>query len=408
MPFKIFYTLFLVVCFLYPFEYVFGPVALRHILAFALIPWIVSDKRIKFDWVVWMYVVYLFFMTIASIATGYLTKFIPTLVGTHITCIIMYMSTKKMMADNGGSWILYTLISIAVIDAIVTIAQFLNLSLARTIANVMRVSLIDEADWEQYETYGGAVGGLVAGGLLRGVKNGYFLCAAVVLSLIHKSEHIKVQNIILCVFFVVALFVTQERAAFYLGILSLVLYIIIGTRSQRNRNRIVLYVFSIIALALYADVASSIDMSETRYAMLGSESDGREIFWRKAFDYVAMNPLGGAYDFYAKGGYLPHNFIPNSYINGGVFGGTVVVALVIIQIYICLKLLLETFKRKHSMTIAVLALIYLAYTGNSCFHNLSLSMGDEVAFLWWAILSSLLTQEKQEEKKMIKQKVALV
>lgn len=303
--------------------------------------------------------------------------------------------------EAGGKWILYTLLSIAIVDSIVTIAQFLNLSLAQQIANFLHVSLIDETTWDNYERYGGAVGGLVAGGLLRGVKNGYFLCSAVIFSLMSGKGGFKFKNALLCLFLSIALFVTQERAALYLGVLCLAIYFIISV-SAGNRQRsakLILYGIAILVIVAASGLFSYVNFGETRYAILGGGADGRDVYWAKAFEFVRMHPLGGAYAFYADGGYPPHNFIPNSYVNGGLFGGTIVVALVFAQIGICVKLLFEAFyKKNHTMPVVALALIYLGYTGNSCFHNLALSMGDETAFMWWAILVSLLAQEKEADR----------
>ena len=402
MPFKILYVIFLVACFFYPFEYVMEPIAIRHIIAFILLLMLIGKRHIKFDWVLWMFVAYLFFFVLGALATGYLVTFIPTLVGTYVTCIIMYLATKAMMHQNAGNWILYTLLAIAVLDSVVTIAQFVNSPIARQIADFLRISLIDEDAWDRFETYGGGMGGIVAGGLLRGVKNGYFLCSAVIFSLLSKANQVKLHNVVLCLFLFIALFCAQERAAFFLGIICLVLFILVNTWRKRQGGGIVIFFIAIVAVILigniFSDVFPVIELSGTRYATLQGESSGRELFWKKAFNYFSMNPLGGYYDYYANGGYPPHNFIPNSYLNGGIFGGTIVVALVFIQLFICLRVMYESmFEKKHSIVVVVLTLIYLAYTGNSCFHNLCLATGDETAFMWWAILACLLEQEKKKK-----------
>ena len=399
MPFKILYTLFLIACFFYPFEYVIGSVAIRHIISWVLLIMLFFKKQLKFDWVIWAFVVYLFFFVIASVATGYLVEFFPTLIGTYITCIIMYLATKTMMKEGAGEWILYTLLSIAVIDSVVTIAQFFNHPIARTIADALRVNLIDEDAWAMYDTYGGGIGGIVSGGLLRGVKNGYFLCSAVILSLINKANRINLVNVILCIVLFAALFFTQERAAFFLGVLCLVVFIILGVMKKRQKTGVLVFIAAIIAIVALSNLMSYIDIGETRYAVLGRDFAGRESFWKNTFDYVAINPLGGSYAFYDTGGYPPHNFIPNSYLNGGFIGGTVVVLLVFFQLYYCFKILYEAwFKKKHSMPLVALALIYIGYTGNSCFHNLCLATGDETAFMWWAMISFLLQKEAIETK----------
>ena len=396
MLFKIIYVIFLVACFFYPFEYVVEPVAIRHIVAFVLLLLLIEKKQVKFDGLLWAFVAYLFFFVISSFFTGYLVSFLPTLVGTYITCIVMYLSTKMMMKENAGSWILYTLLIIAMVDSVVTIAQFFNHPIAKNIADLLRISLIDEEAWDRYDTYGGGMGGIVAGGLLRGVKNGYYLCAAVIFSLINKENRVKLINIICCIIVFVALFVTQERAAFYLGIICLASYYMINVLNQKKKGILVFVISILIVSLLFSYGRSFFEFNETRYAILGSESAGREVFWNNAFNYVWMNPLGGSYDYYAHGGYPPHNFIPNSYLNGGLIGGTIIVVLVFVQIFVCVKVLYEAgFKKKHTMLVVSLALIYLGYTGNSCFHNLCLSTGDETAFMWWAIFISLLNQEKK-------------
>lgn len=396
MKYKIFYVIFLITCFIYPFEYVIGPIAIRHIFAFIMLVWLVSIKQVKSDRNIWLYLSYLFCATLSSFLTGYIGTFLPALIGTFFLCIILYYATKAMILKfNALSWIITALVSLAIIDSIVTIAQFYNSPIARIIADTLRVSLIDEETWSQLDFSGGAVGGLTAVGLLRGVKNGYFLSAAVVLVLYSKKDKIKIYNWLLMPIILFALFVTQERAAFFLGSISVLSYIMINSwRKTRQISEVLLVTLIFFAVFEFLGLADSFSFSDTRYDILGSEATGREKFFSDAMTYVLIHPLGGMSAYLAQGGYPPHHFIPNSFLYGGIIGGLIVTFLVALQIFISIKVLYESFiKKKYSMIVVAMAIIYLSYTGSSCFHNLALATGDESFFLWWAILSSQLYKE---------------
>ena len=301
-------------------------------------------------------------------------------------------------------WVVYLILCIAIVDAIVTIGQFFNNPIARGVTLLLRVQNVDELLWEKYESGGGLMG-VAAGGLLGDIENGYFLSAATILSLFNmKNGKIGIINWALFIFLFFALFATQERAGLGMGVLCCGTYIFINTKEYRS-NIWIIALFVVFAVYFGGQYLSSIvDIDSTRYGLEGSDMGGRKELSSGAWSYILSNPLGGAFDFFAKGNREPHNFIANSFLYGGILGGLVVIAIIFSQLVRITKIIVKSFRsHKYSYSIVVFSLMYLAYTGNSAFHNLSLATGADMFFLLWgAIVGLSISETSKGELKTMK------
>ena len=247
--------------------------------------------------------------------------------------------------------------------------------------------------------------GVAAGGLLGDIENGYFLSAATILSLLNiKNGKIGIINWALFIFLFFALFATQERAGLGMGVLCCGTYIFINTKENRS-NIWAIALFVVFAVYFGGQYFSSIiDIDTTRYGLEGSDMGGRKELSSGAWSYILSNPLGGAFDFFAKGNREPHNFIANSFLYGGILGGLVVIAIIFSQLVRITRIVVKSLSsHKYSYSIVVFSLMYLAYTGNSAFHNLSLVTGSDMFFLLWgAIVGLSISEVSKGELKPIK------
>lgn len=395
MKFKFFYILFFITSLFYPFAYVVGPISVRHIMAAIMLVWLIVIKEFRMDKFLWGYSFFLLLYGLSSILTGFGGEFLSKLLGTYLACVTFYMSTKTMIVKyNALKWIIVAILAVACIDALVTIGQFFNNPIAKGVTLLLRVQNVDDILWEKYDS-GGALGGVAAAGLLGDIQNGYFLSAAVILSLLNiSSGKIRIINWLLFVYLFFALFVTQERSGLLFGAFSCFIYIVINTRFHR-RNIII--ILAAIIFALYyggSYIGNLIDIDNTRYGMLGSDMGGRSELSQGVWQYLLHNPLGGALEFFAEGNREPHNFMANSFLYGGIFGGVILMAIILWQMIVVFRIVYNSaFKIPYSSVLVVFSLMYFAYTGSSAFHNLSLPTGCEMFFIIWGVVSALYRRE---------------
>ncbi len=390
MKFKVFYSICIIVCLLYPFVYIVGQVTLRHVVSLLLFLWLFLSRNFKMDGFLRVLLIFLFCYGLSSVITGYTEVFFNKLLGTYCSCIALYCATKVMILKfNSANWIVGTILIIAILDAIVTIGQFFNIAIAKDITDFLGVNNTLEYEWESYERNAGAILGSTASGLLGSVLNGYFLSAATIIALYNKNGTASIKNWILCLFLLVATFLSQERTGFYAAVLGIIGYVMISLKNRPSS----FYIYIIIFLAIVffgGNFLDIINIENTRYGILGNDLGGRRELSASSWNYVLSNPLGGAMEFFASGNREPHNFIANAILYGGLIGGTIIIGYIIYQLVICLKILFERFKfKKYGLLTCVFALSYIIYTINSAFHNPSLPTGSEMFYVWWGCIAAL-------------------
>ena len=385
---------------LYPLLILFGPVSLRHLLSLVMFVILYNMREIKADKFIWAVLAFIFFLGISSFFTGYGEMFLGKLFGTYFVGIVLYLSTRTMIRKyDAFSWIYLAIMALALLDSVVTIGQFFNNPLAVKIADFLGVMKYQEDMWASIDAHSGAIGGIGAGGLFGIVKNGLFLCAASILSLYNKNG-IKWWNCVICLFLLVALFFVQERSGFVMGVLGVLVYFVFNRRRYMMNF---LYIVTAVLMFLYIipsqSFVSSINIEETRYGIQKfSGFEGRGELSNQAFDFISLNPMGGAYA-YITSEPEPHNLIANCYLYGGVFGGSIMLAVIIVQIILIFRLLRAYYLgRNISPALINVSLIYLCLTINSLTHNNSLPRGDEFYYIFWGLVSIMYVKNMESPK----------
>ena len=391
MKFKIFYCILIVGTLLYPMLLLFGPVSLRHLLCLVMFVVLCTMGEVKFDKFIWSIFSFVFFLGISSFITGFGNMFLGKLFGTYFVGIVLYLSTRTMIKKYDALlWIYVVFVSLSLLDAVVTIGQFFNNPLAVRIADFLGVKEYQEDMWASIDAHSGAIGGIGAGGLFGVVKNGIFLCAASIFSLYNKNG-IKWWNWGICFFLLIALFFVQERTGLLMGIIGVFAYLFLNSRKSLSGFISLVVVILLSFYIVPQFFLNSINFEETRYGIqMFTGLEDRGSLSDQAFNYISLNPMGGAYDYIARGNSEPHNLIANCYIYGGIFGGSIILIVIIVQMIIVFKIMKAFYQGKNIPIVLVnVALIYFCLTANSLTHNNSLPRGDEYFYLFWGLLSIL-------------------
>lgn len=395
MKFKIFYCFFFIVSLFYSPVMLFGPVSVRHLLAIVMLV-ICYAEGTKVDNFLKWYFVFLFFCMVSALSTGYGETFFNKLLGTYLAAIVLYISTKIMIVKyRAQKWVVNVVLAVACFNSVVAIAQFYQVQFATFIPSLLGIQL--EADmieyYEQYEDFHGRY----VGGLLGVVNSGYFLSASCVLSLCTSTDKTKIWNWAIFLLNFYALYLVQQRAGFFIGVMCAALYVIITM--SRNRKEMFSYLtvllLAVVLIGYYGTQVFSFD--EMRYSTQGLVDDRRDTYADKGWQYFWLNPLGGIYAFRAAGNIDPHSLFVNAMLYGGLFGGVLILAYILYQLVLVSKVMIRTFRsNKYSSILLAFSLAYLCYTLSSLFHNSSLVYGEAMFFLLWGGVAALLEVEDRK------------
>lgn len=396
MRFKLLYIIFIVICILYPSKYIVGPISIRHIISLIMLASCLLEG-FRADKYLYLYCGFLLFLGISSVATGFGGTFFNKLFGTYLPFVAAYASTFLLIKKFEGTNLLVgTIVCIGVLNAIVTIGQFFDLSLAEKISSILHVE-IDEKyvtllDFKEESE------GLALPGLLGTVDNGYFLSATALLTLYNKNCRFSI-NVCLWMIVITASFLAQERAGF---LIAIVFSALIVRRNLLSKNKtvgyFVLIAFLLIgALAIYSYL-DDILSSDLRYSK-GFEGDGRSEYRIVSWSYLFQNPMGGFYYFDALGHHHPHNFFVNAFLYGGFWGGICLIVLFVLQIVRITPYLFRTNDSKMFQWAFIWGIMYIDYSLNSMVHNASIVQGILPFFVWWGAF--LASDELYEEDELI-------
>lgn len=394
MRFKILYVLFLIVSIMFSRFILFGPISLRHALTIVMFVYCIAIGEFKNDRFTKWYIVFLVFYTLSNIITGYTSEVLMKLFGTYFSVMVLYMSTKVMVQKYEGlNWIIFTLLAIAVIDSVVTIGQFYNNPIAKTISVFMRGDDFNEGLYEYYERRMD-LHGVSAAGVLGAVLNGYFLSAVCILGLYNKSGKLRINNWAMFMFLAFALFLVQERSGLYFGLFCAFIYMFLTTVGSKKSSFSLLLILPIIFFLITRYGSSLVNFNDTRYITQAMDRGGREGLAAGGWSFIEHHPLGGIMEFHALGNRDSHNLVTNAFLFGGIFGGIVVLLVIITQLWLIIKILYKSYQQHcYSFGLIAFSLMYLDFTLNSFFHNASLVTGNAFFFIAWGVVIPLYEKE---------------
>jgi O-antigen ligase len=116
----------------------------------------------------------------------------------------------------------------------------------------------------------------------------------------------------------------------------------------------------------------------------GVESGSREGLIDAGLQFLYSHFWGGINLYKSTHQLMPHNLFINMFLAGGYIGGFILLFIVCKQIYIILRFLIRTHYSDNWLPI-LFGLMYLVFTGNSLFHNMSIVYGDPLFFVFWGV-----------------------
>lgn len=340
------------------------------------------------------YCLFIFFFGISSIIYSTFNLYLHDLFGKYLVSVVGLWSTYILFKKGDAKVFIYALLCIGLFDAVVTIFQFMGLNAYAKITEFLHIypdsdfeELLSEKS-ESFITYS-------IPGLVGATSNGPLLMVCGILSWIFLKDNKRTITILLSFFFLISVFLTQQRMAL-IGIILFDCFLLVKFIRRSNILLKFIMLFAVtVGLVYIAQYA--ISFSEAvgmRYSILALDSTNRDYVYDSAFKYIADNPIfANIYDFRLESGYSPHNLFLNAYIFGGIGTFITILILLISQI----KAVWHYFFGKASVSNVLLLIMisaYFAYTFNGLTHNESIITGNTLIWCLWGGIVAMLKEEK--------------
>lgn len=362
-----------------------------------------------------------FVFILAFIGSALVTGFISQLLITYyIAACVGYWATKILIKKyNHGKLLLKIIISIGILNAIITIGQTLNIPYADQFVSFVHLKLPVKYLEKMNENGSGNMAALMftrPGLFNSSVYNGYFLLTAGIASLQLLVYRFRPLRLVPWIINTIGCFCVQERSPIIiLVVLSAFAFYKILFYKKRHYILLLIGFFLIMAyiarffayvlpermeedslqtntITRYEDddepssglISYTEIVKDSRFGELGLDDTGRGDIYQITIGYLMDHPIVGGYHRLVRIHEIaPHNLFLNAFIYGGFIGGVAILFILFWQI----KPLWRVFIRKVAATNPVcffLGLAYVAFTLNSFLHNRSIVTGDELLWMMWA------------------------
>lgn len=397
MIFNIVYFIFVVAYILYGNVIIGGiasPRALMAIIMFFLC--FIEKERLKFDKYLILYLAFVFFYAFSSYNTGFFNDFLVRFFRQYFVSCVCFWSTYLYVkkSNKNVNLLMYVFMGVGLLNAFITIGQFSNASFSMDLMDFLGISIEEEFSDKAASAYD--LSGYVLPGIFGQVTNGYYLSITCLFALYSRNGKIRWYNILMWLIIVYALFLCQERSAFFMGVL---LSLFCFYKNMKDKLNIVFrMVVTTAVLLLLLNLRDFIMSGDTRYA-LGLDLTNRDFVLIRALAFIQDNLLQGGFHLYMQTNPFPHNLALNALIYGGLFGGIVILVLVFLQTIKVIKYIIRPMKQ-IDLAAFILGLAFLAFTANSIFHNLSVVSGEGVIWIIWAAFYFIGYGDKENKKQV--------
>lgn len=335
---------------------------------------------------------------LSLIANGEIAEFdyFRRLMAFHLVCFVaFYAIFLKVNNKEQISLILVSLLAIILIDGVLTIFQASGNSLAWEVAE--KISPIEEVEDNTRER-DTILGASIIPGIFGGVvRNAYYLASLLPLTILFFSDKrlfVRCFAIITFIIGFLAIYVTQQRAAFYISVFILILYLLVI--SIKKPISILLSIVVLFFAWSYIERSfSEIDFGR----LLQSDNTGREDIWAVAYDFIPSHIFfGGPVEFQKKAGLSAHNLFFDSLIFSGI-GGFILLMIFTIKIgTTCIKKTVGYINNSCSLMTLSLAMSMSACTLYGFTHNTSVLTGEVIVFILLSLLLKSIKLDKIENK----------
>lgn len=371
-----------------------GPISIRVIATSLMIVYLlISPKKEKRssnidNSYIWLYLWFSILMGFALLINGEFIEFgfVKNFLAYNLVSIIAFLAVSRFITTpERVNQLIITLLSIILADSIVTVLQFNGNPIGWTVGYLF--SNIDKSVTKVADR--DTLLGISATPGIFGdvVKNALYLAVIAPLGLClinsKNSYKLKIFAIIVILCSCIAAFMTQQRAAFAMLIMIILLSIYILFR-KKTILFISILAASLLFILCYSDYSFDYDMGR-----LGEHKDQhREELASQAIDFIITHPIwGGPVSFINQAKLPAHNLILDSYVYSGLFGFIIMMVLFIKTILKSLGIMIMGMHNKNDYMIIIFsAASVICCMGYGLFHNTSFLSGEVIVFILLAIM----------------------
>lgn len=346
-----------------------------------------------------LYILFLVIFFICLLATGDILSvdFFHRLLAYDLVCVVSFfaiyliVNTKIQIRQ-----IVLFLILVCLFDAGISILQFVGSDLGWSIGRFMGPI---EGSEENADRYGGLLGTSYIPGIFGNVVPNAFVLASFLPLILFDFDKKHIGRAVLYLFAivigVVAVFLTQQRAAFYLVLLTLIAYFAVVFIHKPR----LFFTFIFVVVIAFLIIKIEGGFSDFDFGRLVSmKDDGRSFMARYAMQFIPENFLfGGISKFTRVTEMSAHNIFFDSFIFAGIGG---FISLMIFDIRLCLTCIRQVVyfvKNQSSQVTFALAMSMFVCTLYGFTHNTSVLTGDVVVFIILALLLKSIQLDKVEK-----------
>lgn len=334
-----------------------------------------------------LYVVFLIAMGISLGCNGEIFEYeyLKKMLAYHLVCVVTFIAIERYVNSyNDLRRTIILLGGILLLNNIVTYLQYSGSPIGWAIGMAFSdiTSNIDYAT--EHETL---LGASQTPGIIGGVvRNAFFIAVISPLLLVltdnRNSLYIRLFGIVVFATSIVSCFMTQQRTAFALILVAIVVYVY---SEFRKKPLLVIFLMAIICYV----VSSNLDINNSDLGRFADNTDDtRNRLYAAAIDYITQYPVfGGPMRFQRMAGLSSHNLILDSWIFAGLGGFFIMVILFLKTIVKGATNLIVGFKTnaqdRYMVFTALSTLSAMAY---GLFHNTSYLTGDVIIFISLSIM----------------------
>lgn len=370
-----------------------GPLSIRVYATVVMMLLLIYNKiKQKQDYItidhsfVKIYIIFVIMMGFAQLINGEIFEYqyFKRLLAYHLVCVVSFLSIEYFLNTKEELNRTILLLSfVMLINNLTTILQFTGNELGWTIGMLFGDIQNSIEFSDMHDTL---LGVSRTPGIFGGVVNNAFAIAVLAplnLCFVDESSKLiaKIYAFVSFGFAVVACFMTQQRAAFYLLMFCLAVYLFVAIK----KSAIVFVVLGVLAI-LFVDNFNFDNIDLGRLSQ--TTDDARSDLYKHALEFISKHPiLGGPMSFQRMSGLSSHNVALDSWIFAGFFGFITMMILICKTLISGIKTFIEGLNiagQNRYMIFCSIAVINAMLYGFT--HNTSYLTGEVLIFIALALM----------------------
>ena len=379
-----------------------GPLSIRNICILGLIVFLfVSYKEVSVDICGKLYCLYLAVLLLASIISGNFNNpvFFKSFLSYHISSIALLLALPLLIKSiTDINVVTIFVVVVQFVDCVVSFMQFYNIPLGWQIGLAINPgALVRLTDAEYYLSQSDVLlsRSIVFGITSFVVSNGYYLTTFLPIASRHllydgAKLNNKMMSLCLLTISVLAIFMVQQRMAFFL-MLCYVLFVIYMRIKKSLLSKLILLITAIVFIGLYT-FPTDIEMGRLTLDKVGSDSRMNQLTNVINFMNTDSFIWGADLNDSILGDSIGHNTLTDSLRRGGFITFLFYLPLFIAVLYksIYIGIASQRINAPYTFAFSVSCVIYLAY---SFTHSTGLQSG---AVQFWFVYALMISSWRYE------------